>query len=78
MPIKKINPEQYYGLMEIVEKGFFPWCKNIKTVRNWVKRDQEEKNILKAIMQSTGRQSRYKIKGSNIIQFVKAVEDGKY
>jgi hypothetical protein len=74
----KVESEKWYKLIEIVELGLFPWCKNIKTVRNWVHRDKIGKNILKANIVGTGREARYHIQGKNIAEFVGAIEAGNY
>lgn len=74
----KIDPEKWYKLLEIVELGLFPWCKDVKTVRNWVHRDTLGKNKLKAMIVGSGRQARYHIQGKNITEFVDAIETGNY
>lgn len=74
----KIVPDKWYNLLEIVELGLFPWCKDVKTVRNWVHRDKLGKNILKANIVGSGRQARYHIQGKNIAEFVAEIEAGTY
>jgi hypothetical protein len=73
---KTIEKERWYKLTEIVAFGFFPWCKDIKTVRNWVHRDKLTDNKLKAVITGTGKQARYNILGKNIIEFVAHFEKG--
>jgi hypothetical protein len=75
---QKIDPEKFYGLIEIVDLKLFPWCKDVKMVRNWVHKDRLTKNKLKAIIEGDERRKRYHIKGSNIIEFLKAIEEGSY
>jgi len=74
----KIENERWYKLLEIVELGLFPWCKDHKTVRNWVVRDKKTKNILRALVTGKGRQARYNILGKHIKEFVESVEQGHY
>lgn len=74
----KIENEKWYKLTDIVELGLFPWCKDIKTVRNWVHRDKLTKNKLKAVIVGKGKQARYHFLGKNIISFIANVEDGSY
>ena len=64
-----IQKERWYKLTEIVAFGFFPWCKDIKTVRNYVHNDKLTDNKLKAVISGTGKQARYNILGKNIIEF---------
>lgn len=75
---KTIEPERWYNLLEIVELGLFPWCKDIKTVRNWIHTDKISKDKLKAMIIGSGRQARYRILGKNIIVFITNYEDGSY
>lgn len=74
----KIESEKWYKLIDIVKMNIFPWLKGIKCVRDWVNRDQKGKNKLKAMITGEGTQKRYFIKGSNILEFIKSCEDGKY
>lgn len=74
----KIENEKWYNLLEIVQLGLLPWCKDHKTVRNWVHRDTLGKNILKTMVVGSGKQARYHIQGKNIIKFIEAVEAGTY
>ena len=76
--ITKIEKEKWYNLLEIVKLGLFTWCKDVKTIRNWVLRDKLGKDKLKAMIVGNGRQARYKIKGKNIVEFIKSIEDGNY
>jgi hypothetical protein len=73
-----IDPERWYGIMEIVDEGLFPWCKTVKSVRKWIQIDRAGKNKLKATIVGEGTNTRYHIKGSNIIVFLANMEDGTY
>ena len=74
----KIEPERWYKLLEIVELGLFPWCKDVKTVGKWVRKDKKSKNVLRAMQTGKGRQTRYNILGRHIQEFVESVEQGHY
>ena len=74
----KIDAKKWYTLVEIVEAGLFPWCKDIKTVRAWILKDRASRNKLKAVIVGKGRATKYHIKGANIISFIANVEDGTY
>lgn len=74
---KKIEIEQYYTLKDIVSGEWFGWATTFRTARIVVENDHKNKNILKALITDEGRQKRYHFKGSNIIKFIKMVEDGK-
>lgn len=75
---EKIANEKWYNLVQIVKLGLFPWCKDIKTIRNWIHRDLLGKNTLKAMVSGHGIQARYKVLGKNLAEFVKQVETGTY
>lgn len=74
----KIDPERWYGLLDIVTEGLFPWARNVKTVRKWVMLDKKGKNILKAKIVGEEKQLRYHIKGKNIVAFVANMENGAH
>lgn len=73
---KKIQKEKWYKLTEIVALGLFPWCKDLKTIRNWIHQDKLTDNKLKAVITGTGKQARYNILGKNIIEFIAHFERG--
>ena len=77
---KFIEPERWYTLSEIVEEHLFPWCKNIATYRRFVLADRKAHNFLKTIIigEGKGRQTKYRIRGGNIINYLVNVEDGTY
>lgn len=75
---KFIDAEKWYTLSEVVEARLFPWCKNIATYRAFVLSDKKAKNLLRAIIIGKGRQTTYRIKGANIINYLVSVEDGTY
>lgn len=72
-----IKPEESYTLQDIVTMKMFPWASSFWSVRNFVKLDSQKTNILKPLIVGKGRATKYHFKGSNIIKFIKAVEDGK-
>lgn len=76
---KRIVPDVYYTLSEIVANGFIPFLgKNHTPHLRIVTLDMEGKNVLKTIVSGEGNGTRYTIKGSNIINFLHLVENGKY
>lgn len=75
---KRIDPDKWYGLLDIVELAMFPWAKTVKSVRGWVQRDKDGRDVLKATIVGSGRQTRYLIKGKNLIQFIASIEAGDY
>lgn len=74
----KIEKENWYNLLDIVDLGLFPWCKDIKTIRNWIHRDKLGKDKLKTMIVGQGKKARYHIQGKNLIEFIKSVEEGNY
>lgn len=68
--IKKIDPEREYNLSNIKAEAIFPWAKHIRTVRKIVMRDHGGEKVLKAKITGSGRSLEYRIKGSNIINFI--------
>ncbi len=76
--MKKIDPNKWYSLTEIVQLGIFPWVKTIKGARKWVNMDKAGRNKLKSTIVGDGNLKRYHMKGRNIIEFLACVEDGTY
>jgi len=74
---KKIQPNEWYTMNDIVQGNIFPWAKSFKKVRDNVKADSMNKNILKPKIEGEGLRTRYHFKGANIIKFLEAVEAGK-
>lgn len=74
---KKIDPDAWYSLQDIVREKMFGWAKSFSTVRRVVELDMQGKNILKAMIQGEGRAKKYQFKGENIINFIKQAESGK-
>lgn len=68
--ITKIEKEKWYKLTEIVNLGLIPWCKDIKTIRKWVRKDKSDKNILKINVVGRGKQVRYHILGANLSLYI--------
>lgn len=74
---KKIQPEEWYTMSDIVKNHWFSWAKSFRKVRNIVKADIDNKNILKPKIEGVGTGTKYHFKGANIIKFLEAVEAGK-
>jgi len=75
---KFIEPNKWYTLSEMVGARLFHWCKDIATYRRFILADREARNLLKTVIIGEGRQSKYQIKGKNIINYLVNVEDGTY
>ena len=74
----EIKPEEWYSLQDVVKKHMFVWCaSSYWSVRNVVALDRRNKNILKATIIGTGRATKYRFKGENIINFIKLVDAGE-
>lgn len=74
---KKIDPEKWYSLSDLVEQNLFPWCNgDIRRYRNVVQADKKSKDHLKTMIIGEGKGKRYQVKGKNIISFLTQVEDG--
>jgi hypothetical protein len=72
-----LKPSQWYSLKDIVQYRLFPWYSSFEYVRKVVKKDYQNRNILKAVITGEGTNRKYQIKGENIIKFIKSVENGK-
>lgn len=72
-----IQPNSWYSLQDIVREKMIPWASSFSTIRRIVETDGANKNILKATISGEGRGKKYLFKGSNIINFITAVEAGK-
>jgi len=77
MPKEKINPKKYYSSAAIVEMQLenFPWAS--KWTFNEKLNDPKWQKIFKPFIEQHKNSKTYKIKGENIIKFLKAVEEGK-
>ena len=73
---KKIEPEKWYTLQEIVNQKLFYWCRSFVTYQKYIIKDKNTDNFLKATITNKGRQTRYHIKGKNIIEYLENVENG--
>jgi hypothetical protein len=73
---KKIKPDEWYSLQDIVRNKMFPWAGSFWSVRNTVTSDRKGQNLLNANIQGEGRATKYHFKGANIIKFIEAFEAG--
>ncbi len=67
----KIDPKKNYSLYEIVQGRLIPGVFSITVASNRVKSDFFKDNILKAKVVEGMRGRTYKIKGENIIKYLK-------
>lgn len=78
MSTETINGSEWYTLSDLVRLGVFPFCgTDIRSYRAAVKSDLAGRNILKTVVKGEGMGVRYSFKGSNIIRYKRAVEEGK-
>lgn len=72
----KINPDAWYTLQDIVSDKMLPWAGSYHAVRQLVVHEMKKTHLLRPIVTGKGTNVRYKLKGENIIKFIKAVETG--
>lgn len=73
----RITPTQWYTMTDIHTYKMFPWMSSFWSVRKAVLADMQHDSILKAIVSGQGSGRKYKIKGENILRYIKAFESGK-
>lgn len=71
---KKVTPENWYTMQDIVRDEMFPWHKSFWSVRKAVIADKANGNILQAVITGRSRGKKYHFKGENIIKFIKLIE----
>jgi len=64
------------SLVEIADGNLFPWTRDIRKVRDAVKRDFWGDNLLEAKIHGEGRRQRYSIPSENIKKFVERYGPG--
>ena len=74
---KKINPNVWYSLQDLYRDRTFHWVKDISAIRKFIQADIAGKNTLKTLVTGKDQGRKYRIKGENIINFIKEVEAGK-
>ncbi len=72
----KIDPKKIYNLTDMRRLNLFHWVGNYhnNTYKNAVIEDALGENLLKAKITGSGRGRDYKIKGTNIIIYLKSHE----
>ncbi len=73
----KIDRTEWYSLQDIVRDKMFPWATSFWSVRNVVKKDLKNGNVLAVMKKGRGTGVKYHFKGENIINFINLVESGK-
>lgn len=73
--ITKINPERYYSASEVVRRGW-TWRKMVRSFTLFLG-TEEGRRIYKPIVITRGAVKRYQIKGSAILEAMKAAEKGE-
>lgn len=74
---KKIDPQAWYTMQDIVKGRMFPWARHVSTVRNITIQDRKKKNILKASITGKKTGTKYLFRGENILKFINEFEAGK-
>ena len=69
--MQQIDANKFYSMKEVVDGGLIPFSKPLIV-------KQIERGFLKASAFGAGKGRRYKIKGSNIIEFLVKLEDGSF
>lgn len=66
----KVDTTKEYTIRDIIKSGLLPW-RNYRTIGEMVRRDQKEENILNVRIEGENKNTRYYIKGSNLLKFIK-------
>lgn len=66
----KQDPEREFNQTEFLEHRLFPWALDSRTWTKIIVRDKTTENILKARIEGEGYNSRYFIKGKNILTYI--------
>ena len=66
-----IKPEEDYNLKQVHDRGLIPWARHYATLRQIIRDDTEGSNTLKARWSGKDQRTRYTIKGSNLIKYLK-------
>lgn len=67
--MENLEPNKLYSARKTMQ--FFPFIKNEIAMRKFIHQDMADQNILKTITIRSKKQTRYFIKGSNILQMLK-------
>lgn len=78
MKKNKIDAKKIYSIKEIADDNLIPWRKSHPGVKVMVDADKQDKNILKTVIVGEGYNTRYYIRGENLINFIRLIEIGKY
>ena len=65
-----VDTSKEYTIGDIRKYGVFPWAKHYKTIVKFVKKDFFGENILKTRIEGEKQNTRYFIKGENIINYL--------
>lgn len=66
------------SMTELLKSGRIYWVKSLPTLKKWVKRDMERRNILRTIIvQNDGRGSRYYFTPQYVEDYVNAFHRGE-
>ena len=73
---QRIDPTRWYTIKSLRDEKLIPWRKSLPGIRQLVLADKGSQNILKTAIQGRGQNTRYFIRGENLIRFLVAVENG--
>ena len=66
---RDIKPKPY-TVTELVRMQAFPWARDHRTIIKMITEDLAGENILRAEVSGSGRQRRYQIHGTHIINYI--------
>lgn len=73
--INEIKADEFYSASAIVKNGWL-WMKTVLTLTAFLRSD-EGKRVLKPLILKRGAVTRYRIKGSEIIETMKLIDKGE-
>lgn len=71
-----IDPEKYYAATVVVHNGWFPWVKSAMTIMSMMK-EKKAQELYKPVIRKVGKVTRYYIKGSTVVDIIRAADEGR-
>ena len=72
-----MDRKKYLTLAQLNKSGRIWWIKSIPTLKRWIKIDQKNRNLLKAIIVDNGKTVRYYFLQQNVENYIREFEKGK-
>ena len=72
-----MDRKKYLTLAQLKKSGRIWWIKSIPTLKRWIKIDQKNRNLLKAIIVDNGKTVRYYFLQQNVENYIREFEKGK-